>query len=190
MTASNAKTRGESVERGETASFNGRIGLSEPEVVRAYERYLAAFLADDLATIDSLVQYPLALVGYGKMPLVCCNRFTTRRCRNGIEPRRLGPVGGQGHRVRWRQIILIVGSFEQVRQVGEGEPCVVQGSDLLGSRHAQLCPPKHLLRQEVAMVARAVTGLVVQLVEHSECAMVARVRAAQLIEDLAIQCRP
>ena len=34
--------------------------MSEAEVIQAYQRYLQAFLADDVATIDSLVQYPLA----------------------------------------------------------------------------------------------------------------------------------
>jgi hypothetical protein len=29
--------------------------LSKAEIVRAYERYLEAFLADDIPTIDSLV---------------------------------------------------------------------------------------------------------------------------------------
>jgi hypothetical protein len=44
--------------------------LSEAEVIEAYERYLDAFLADDIATIDSLVQYPLAYIGDGKVSML------------------------------------------------------------------------------------------------------------------------
>ena len=44
--------------------------MSTAEVVRAYERYLEAFLADDIATIDSLVQYPLAYIGDGKVSML------------------------------------------------------------------------------------------------------------------------
>jgi hypothetical protein len=44
--------------------------LSEAEIVRAYERYLEAFLADDIGTIDSLVQYPLAYIGDGKVSML------------------------------------------------------------------------------------------------------------------------
>jgi hypothetical protein len=44
--------------------------LSKAEIVRAYERYLEAFLADDIATIDSLVQYPLAYIGDGKVSML------------------------------------------------------------------------------------------------------------------------
>jgi hypothetical protein len=40
--------------------------MSKAEVIQAYERYLQAFLADDIATIDALVQYPLAYIGDGK----------------------------------------------------------------------------------------------------------------------------
>lgn len=39
--------------------------MSKAEVIEAYERYLKAFLADDLAAIDALVQYPLAYIGDG-----------------------------------------------------------------------------------------------------------------------------
>jgi hypothetical protein len=44
--------------------------MSEPEVMRAYERYLEAFLADDVDTINALVQYPLAYIGDGKVSLL------------------------------------------------------------------------------------------------------------------------
>ena len=44
--------------------------MSKAEVVQAYERYLQAFLADDIATIDSLVQYPLAYIGGGKVSML------------------------------------------------------------------------------------------------------------------------
>ena len=44
--------------------------MSKAEVIRAYERYLQAFLADDVAAIDSLVQYPLAYIGDGKVSLL------------------------------------------------------------------------------------------------------------------------
>jgi hypothetical protein len=44
--------------------------LSKAEIVRAYERYLEAFLADDIATIDSLVQYPLAYIGDGRVSML------------------------------------------------------------------------------------------------------------------------
>jgi hypothetical protein len=44
--------------------------LSKAEIVRAYERYLEAFLAGDIATIDSLVQYPLAYIGDGKVSML------------------------------------------------------------------------------------------------------------------------
>jgi hypothetical protein len=43
--------------------------MSEAEVIQAYERYVQAFLADDLATIGSLVQYPLAYIGDGKVSM-------------------------------------------------------------------------------------------------------------------------
>jgi hypothetical protein len=44
--------------------------MSQAEVIEAYERYLKAFLADDLAAIDALVQYPLAYIGEGKVSLL------------------------------------------------------------------------------------------------------------------------
>lgn len=44
--------------------------MSEAEVIQAYERYLAAFLADDLAAIDALVQYPLAYIGAGTVRML------------------------------------------------------------------------------------------------------------------------
>ena len=44
--------------------------MSKVEVVQAYERYLEAFLADDLAAIDALVQYPLAYIGDGKVSML------------------------------------------------------------------------------------------------------------------------
>ena len=44
--------------------------MSKAEVIQAYERYLQAFLADDLAAIDALVQYPLAYIGDGEVSLL------------------------------------------------------------------------------------------------------------------------
>ena len=44
--------------------------MSKAEVIEAYERYLQAFLADDLAAIDALVQYPLAYIGDGKVSML------------------------------------------------------------------------------------------------------------------------
>jgi hypothetical protein len=44
--------------------------MSKAEVIQAYERYLQAFLADDLAAIDALVQYPLAYIGDGKVSML------------------------------------------------------------------------------------------------------------------------
>jgi hypothetical protein len=44
--------------------------MSKAEVIQVYERYVQAFLADDLATIDSLVQYPLAYIGDGKVSVL------------------------------------------------------------------------------------------------------------------------
>ena len=44
--------------------------MSEAEVIRAYERYLEAFLADDVATIDTLVQYPLTYIGDGQVSVL------------------------------------------------------------------------------------------------------------------------
>jgi hypothetical protein len=44
--------------------------MSKAEVVQAYERYLEAFLADDLAAIDALVQYPLAYIGDGRVSML------------------------------------------------------------------------------------------------------------------------
>ena len=44
--------------------------MSKAEVIRAYERYLQAFLADDVAAIDALVQYPLAYIADGKVSLL------------------------------------------------------------------------------------------------------------------------
>ena len=41
--------------------------MSEAEVIQAYQRYLQAFLADDIAAIDALVRYPLAYIGDGKV---------------------------------------------------------------------------------------------------------------------------
>jgi hypothetical protein len=46
-----------------------RFAINEGQVIRAYERYLQAFLADDIAAIDALVQYPLAYIGDGKVTL-------------------------------------------------------------------------------------------------------------------------
>jgi hypothetical protein len=44
--------------------------VSEAAVIEAYERYLKAFLAGDLAAIDALVQYPLAYIGDGKVSML------------------------------------------------------------------------------------------------------------------------
>ena len=44
--------------------------MSKAEVIQAYERYLQAFLADDITTIDALVQYPLAYIGDGKVAML------------------------------------------------------------------------------------------------------------------------
>jgi hypothetical protein len=44
--------------------------MSQAAVIEAYERYLQAFLADDLAAIDALVQYPLAYIGDGKVSML------------------------------------------------------------------------------------------------------------------------
>ena len=44
--------------------------MSKAEVIQAYQRYLEAFLAEDFATIDGLVQYPLAYIGDGKVSLL------------------------------------------------------------------------------------------------------------------------
>jgi hypothetical protein len=44
--------------------------MSATEVIRAYERYLEAFLAEDVAAIDALVQYPLAYIGDGKVSML------------------------------------------------------------------------------------------------------------------------
>ena len=44
--------------------------MSKAQVIQAYERYLEAFLDDDIATIDALVQYPLAYIGDGKVDML------------------------------------------------------------------------------------------------------------------------
>jgi hypothetical protein len=44
--------------------------MSATEVIQAYERYLEAFLAEDVAAIDALVQYPLAYIGDGKVTML------------------------------------------------------------------------------------------------------------------------
>jgi hypothetical protein len=44
--------------------------MSKAEVTKAYERYLQAFLADDIETINALVQYPLAYIGDGKVSML------------------------------------------------------------------------------------------------------------------------
>ncbi len=35
------------------------------EVIEAYQRYLNAFIADDMEAINALVSYPLAYIGEG-----------------------------------------------------------------------------------------------------------------------------
>jgi hypothetical protein len=37
----------------------------EEEVIEAYQRYLSAFIADDIETINTVVSYPLAYIGEG-----------------------------------------------------------------------------------------------------------------------------
>lgn len=44
--------------------------MSKAEVIQAYERYLRAFLADDIGAINQLVQYPLAYIGDGKVSML------------------------------------------------------------------------------------------------------------------------
>jgi hypothetical protein len=44
--------------------------MSEAEVIEAYQRYLRAFLADDVAAIDALVQYPLAYIVDGRVSML------------------------------------------------------------------------------------------------------------------------
>jgi hypothetical protein len=44
--------------------------MSRADVIQAYERYLQAFLADDIDTINALVQYPLAYIGDGKVSML------------------------------------------------------------------------------------------------------------------------
>ena len=39
------------------------------EVLKAYEAYLKAFIASDMATINSLVQYPFTPVSYTHLTL-------------------------------------------------------------------------------------------------------------------------
>jgi ketosteroid isomerase-like protein len=39
------------------------------EVAQAYQRYLAAFNAGDLAAINAVIQYPLAHIGEGKVQM-------------------------------------------------------------------------------------------------------------------------
>ena len=55
--------------------------MSKAEVIAAYERYLQAFLADDLAAIDALVQYPLAYIGDGKVSMLDQWPFTPSALR-------------------------------------------------------------------------------------------------------------
>lgn len=40
------------------------------EVAKAYQAYLSAFLASDMAAIDRVVKYPLAFIGNGEVKLV------------------------------------------------------------------------------------------------------------------------
>jgi len=44
--------------------------MSKADVMEAYESYLQAFLADDLAAIDALIQYPLAYIGDGQVTML------------------------------------------------------------------------------------------------------------------------
>lgn len=44
--------------------------MSKAEVIQAYERYVEAFLADDIVAIDALVQYPLAYIGDGEVRML------------------------------------------------------------------------------------------------------------------------
>jgi hypothetical protein len=46
------------------------------EVVDAYQRYLEAFISDDMEAINALVSYPLAYIGEGKVTMF--NEFPIR----------------------------------------------------------------------------------------------------------------
>lgn len=39
------------------------------EVIDAYQRYLSAFIADDIETINTVVSYPLAYIGEGEVSM-------------------------------------------------------------------------------------------------------------------------
>jgi hypothetical protein len=51
-------------------SWREGFSMSKTEVIQAYERYLQAFLEDDIPAIDALVQYPLAYIGDGKVSML------------------------------------------------------------------------------------------------------------------------
>jgi hypothetical protein len=55
---------------GAIAAGPTRIAMSKAKVIQAYERSLQAFLNDDIAAIDALVQYPLAYIGDGKVTML------------------------------------------------------------------------------------------------------------------------
>jgi hypothetical protein len=40
------------------------------EVIEAYQKYLRAFMSDDMSTINALVSYPLAYIGEGVVTLL------------------------------------------------------------------------------------------------------------------------
>ena len=46
------------------------------EVIEAYQRYLNAFISDDMETINALVSYPLAYIGEGEVTMF--NEFPIR----------------------------------------------------------------------------------------------------------------
>ena len=52
------------------------LNLLTSEVVEAYQRYLNAFIADDMEAINALVCYPLAYIGDGEVTMF--NEFPIR----------------------------------------------------------------------------------------------------------------
>jgi hypothetical protein len=53
-----------------TATHSAAQHRDAAEVTAVYERYLSAFLAGDLATVEALVQFPLAYNGAGETHLL------------------------------------------------------------------------------------------------------------------------
>ncbi|HVL58092.1 MAG TPA: hypothetical protein VM491_16465 [Burkholderiaceae bacterium] len=50
--------------------MDDKLERCKRNVEQTYLRYLDAFMRSDLAAIDSLVRYPLALIGHGSVTLV------------------------------------------------------------------------------------------------------------------------